>query len=225
LIRRVKTTEEKTVEAAEILAGAYSLKNTADHLKYYSRIAEDYDTKFARNMGYIYPEEIAKNLLEIKSEISGKICDIGCGTGLVGECLKKADQTLVIDGVDLSQEMLKIAKNKKIYSNLYAVDLTADTYKIPTDYSAIISAGTFTHGHLGPEPIRKLLKHCKSNAQCFIGVNQVHFNEKCFSSFLDRMIEEKLITNLSIRELTIYLNQESEHRSDKALLCCFEVRS
>jgi 2-polyprenyl-3-methyl-5-hydroxy-6-metoxy-1,4-benzoquinol methylase len=223
LIRRVKTTEEKNIEATKILAGAYSLKNPEDHVEYYGRIAKDYDTKFAGNMGYIYPKEIAKKILEIRNEISGKICDIGCGTGLVAECLKNADQTLVIDGVDVSQEMLEVARNKKIYNSLYAVDLTADTYKIPTDYSAIISAGTFTHGHLGPEPIRSLIKYCKNNAQCFIGVNQVHFDEKHFASFLNNMIEEKIIANLSITELTIYLNQESEYRSDKALLCYFEV--
>jgi predicted TPR repeat methyltransferase len=44
------------------------------------------------------------------------ILDLGCGTGLAGEVLIDLAKTLV--GIDLSKEMLKIAKSKNIYHRL-----------------------------------------------------------------------------------------------------------
>ena len=49
-----------------------------------------------------------------------------------------------IDGLDLSEEMLKIAEQKKIYQSLFNFDLNN-----PTDfnhkYDAIIAAGLFSN--------------------------------------------------------------------------------
>ena len=41
--------------------------------------------------------------------------------------------------------------------NIYEVDLTGALNMITVTYGAVLSAGTFTHGHLGPGPLRNLL--------------------------------------------------------------------
>lgn len=51
------------------------------------------------------------------------ILDIGCGTGLTGELLRPYAKQLV--GVDLSEKMLAIAAQKKIYDKLAQADILA----------------------------------------------------------------------------------------------------
>ena len=92
-----------------ILKNAYSLKTPNDNKLYYKEIANNYDQDFAEDLGYIYPSEISKMLIKRLNEINGPICDIGCGTGLVGSFLKNTEKSLVIDGVDLSTEMLAVS--------------------------------------------------------------------------------------------------------------------
>lgn len=44
------------------------------------------------------------------------VLDLGCGTGLCGEWFKPKTQKLI--GIDLSEQMLRISRNKKIYDEL-----------------------------------------------------------------------------------------------------------
>jgi len=138
----------------DLLDGAYALESPQDNRKYYQRFAKTYDQDFAAGLGYIYPEAVADAFLDLSNLPKGPVCDIGCGTGLVARHLKAKRSDIVIDGVDISADMLAVAANKSLYKNLFEVDLTGDINSLPASYAAIISAGTFTHGHLGPEPLR-----------------------------------------------------------------------
>jgi 2-polyprenyl-3-methyl-5-hydroxy-6-metoxy-1,4-benzoquinol methylase len=214
---------QPTNYGTEILEDAYSLETPNDNRKYYKQIASEYDKNFAEELGYIYPEELGKLLLKNEKSINGPICDIGCGTGLVGDWLIKKKDTLLIDGIDISDEMLKVAKEKAIYRDLYNEDLTKSCYAFPRNYGALISAGTFTHGHLGPKPIARLIRHCKTGALCFLGVNKKHYKKLTFDTFFESLITEKKIINFSIREVKIYQNTAGSHAKDRASICTFEV--
>lgn len=65
---------------------------------------------------------LEKNL---KSSIFTKyhIIDLGCGTGLCGVQIKKFAAYKGLIGVDLSEKMIEIAKQKKIYSELVCNDI------------------------------------------------------------------------------------------------------
>ncbi len=63
----------------------------------------------------------------------------------------------VIDGVDLSEGMLKVARGKGVYRRLERADITRPLPFAPGDHGAISCAGTFTAGHVGPEGIDPLL--------------------------------------------------------------------
>jgi SAM-dependent methyltransferase len=206
-----------------ILENAYSLKTPDDNKLYYKEIANNYDQDFADDLGYIYPSEISKMLMKRLNEINGPICDIGCGTGLVGGFLKNTDKRLVIDGVDISNEMLAIARDKNFYRKLYNVDLTAEKYQIPNDYAALISAGTFTHGHLGPDPIGKLIDHCSSGAICFFGINKEHYKSLSFDAYIKNLNHKKIIKDVSIDQISIYTKIETTHGSSRANICSFKV--
>lgn len=70
-----------------------------------------------KNIGYQVIDKIA----ELYKPIKGKILDIGCGTGLVGEKLADSDNEFY--GVDISQNMLNIAEKKGKYIKLIKKDI------------------------------------------------------------------------------------------------------
>jgi ubiquinone/menaquinone biosynthesis C-methylase UbiE len=79
---------------------------------------------------------------------------------LVGEILNKNSfQNLI--GVDFSQEMLNIAKQKNVYQSLDLVDLTKKLDYEDNVFDAVICAGTFTCGHVGPEALREMIRITK----------------------------------------------------------------
>ncbi|KAI9371758.1 S-adenosyl-L-methionine-dependent methyltransferase [Aspergillus egyptiacus] len=79
------------------------------------------------------------------------ILDAGCGTGLVGQALALAGAK-VIDGLDLSPAMLKVAKQTGVYRNLAQADLTRRIDTADETYDMVTCVGTFTLGHVGPRP-------------------------------------------------------------------------
>src|SRR5919204_4562626 len=54
----------------------------------------------------------------------GAAVDLGCGTGRTGAWLRRRGVT-VIDGVDLTPEMLAVARAKGIYRHLVEADVAA----------------------------------------------------------------------------------------------------
>jgi predicted TPR repeat methyltransferase len=84
------------------------------------------------------------------------VIDLGCGTGAVGRRLAQLGVTIV-DGVDLSPEMLAIAASSGAYRRLTVADLRQLDDQSRASYAASVSAGTFTTGHVGPEVVPRLL--------------------------------------------------------------------
>ena len=164
----------------ELLENAYKLETPEDNIAYYDSLAATYDTDFMERLGYHYPRAIAAIYQD-----SGKqtpVADIGCGTGAVAAALGlPAEQ---IDGMDISAEMLAIAGQKALYRQLYQVDLTGPLDAISHGYGAVLSAGTFTHGHLGPGPLRGLLDIARPGGVFIIGVNQAHYGRHDFAGVL-----------------------------------------
>ena len=56
-----------------------------------------------------------------------------------------------VDELGISPEMLAKAARKGIYRKLLVTDLTTDLPVASGFYSGLVSSGTFTIGHVGPE--------------------------------------------------------------------------
>jgi predicted TPR repeat methyltransferase len=202
-----------------LLENAYELKTPQDSIEYYKQLASGYDTDFAEGLGYAYPAAITAVYRGSAAVQDVPIADIGCGTGLVAEALQvpAAD----IDGMDISAEMLQVAKEKGLYRALHEVDLTASLAAICNDYGAVVSAGTFTSGHLGPKPLQGLLDIARPGGLFVIGVNKKHFEETDFNVLLQQLQEKGLITELNIREAHMYSKPGYVHSEDVALILSF----
>ena len=207
-------------EGVRLLHRAYSLGAPDTHIDFYRDFAELYDSTYAASLGYIYPLGIA-SVLSGQKRPQGAILDIGCGTGLVATAIHKVDPNAVIDGVDISPDMLGKARAKGEYRDLIAADLTADCSHIAMDYAAIVSAGTFTFGHLGPELIPDMVGLCRPGAVAALGVNSVYFVEQGFRDVLDSLETEGRITNVALHEMPIYDGRDEAHQDDTAMILAF----
>ena len=219
---------QKYKEAVCLLEGAYALNSPSDNRKYYRDFAHHYDNSFAATLGYVYPSAVANTLLTCRLP-DGPILDVGCGTGLVGAELLRAQPDLLVDGIDISPEMLSVAAQKSLYRRLFEIDLTADVAAVQNfcadvgGYAGLISAGTFTHGHLGPEPIAKLISCCRSGAYAAIGVNAAHYEADGFAAFMNRLVDDGRIMSPAYHKVMIYDGSDQDHAGDIALIMQFVI--
>ena len=202
-----------------LLERAYKLATPHDNQGYYDEFAATYDTDFAAALGYHYPKAIASAYLTQATTADRPIADIGCGTGLVAEALGLPPDE--IDGIDISDEMLAAAKGKGLYRSTIKADLTASLAALQNDYGAVVSAGTFTYGHLGPEPLERLLDIARPGALFVIGVNKAFFVTAGFERVVNRMRSAGVISDPRLVEAPMYDRQGHDHSADMAYVLCF----
>ena len=158
---------------------AYSLKTPGDSKKLYKKWAETYDEDFALNSNYLSPKKISIFFNKHAKNTDTPILDVGAGTGLVGEFLYRTGNKKII-GIDISLEMLEQAKLKGCYSSLMEADVTK---KIPlknNSIGAVVSAGNFTHGHVGPDAFDELLRITKPGGLFVLSINSKVFIKNGF---------------------------------------------
>lgn len=183
---------------------AYQLGTPADHREYYDNWARSYEDDFVAASGYAYHQRIAALFNHLHPHLDGTIADIGCGTGVVGAALRQCGVTAAIDGIDISEGMLAVARDKNIYRNLYCADLTRPESLPEIRCQAMISTGTFTHGHLGPDALENLFQMAAAGCAGVIGINAAHFEDMAFAEAFDTWQNTGLISGLDWHFLEIY---------------------
>ena len=138
-------------------------KSVEDVRNLYANWAENYD-KDVGALNYDGPAIAAKILAGLypsDERAAVKILDLGAGTGLGGMHMKKHGFSN-IDATDLSQEMLDIAAEKNVYTDLIPANFGTEPTDIADDtYDCLVGVGCFIPGHLDhacfPE-IRRVVK-------------------------------------------------------------------
>ena len=157
-----------TAGSDEFMAGIRKIWDNPDALIYFfDQNAHLYDQVIAE-IGYnsiiIHCAETLKQFMG-ETYMQKEILDVGCGSGVSGECLKKAGFRGNIDGVDLSQGMLERANNLSVYRELQIGKITDDEKLKFNDgcYDAIFCIGAIAAGFISiknaiPEFLRLLRK-------------------------------------------------------------------
>ena len=202
------------------LTDAYSVETPEDNLDLYARWADTYESSFVSDEGYVYHYGVAAAFLETFISRSKPILDVGCGTGLVGEalCANSSFQSSV-EGLDLSSEMLEQARLKKtaagqpIYRDLHIGDLTTSLNLPDNAYSGVISCGTFSHGHVGPEAFDELYRVAQPGALFAIGINPDHFSNQGFETRFYNDVSSGIITKPVYKKVQVY--STGSHKDEK----------
>ncbi|MHC4220939.1 MAG: methyltransferase domain-containing protein, partial [Planctomycetota bacterium] len=102
------------------------MSNTETIKKNFSRYARQYD-----NYANIQNQSAEKLIETIEKKQFDKILDIGCGTGCYTKLLQNHFPAAKIKALDISSEMINVAKDKLAHSNIDF--LIADGQKIALD--------------------------------------------------------------------------------------------
>jgi predicted TPR repeat methyltransferase len=199
---------------------AYSVKTPDDNRRLYAKWAATYESSFVDAKQYRYPKAIAEVFNDVLPPVT-RVLDIGTGTGLTGMYVTRLRPAVVIDGMDISPEMLAQARLKTredgsvVYRALYERDLTVAVPNENEPYEALFSSGTFTHGHLGPECLRNLLPLLAHDGWLVVGVNNEHFESKGFAGELESLVALGAIQTPEILRIDVY-EPGSVHYGDQA---------
>jgi len=211
------------VEKKIKLNDAYSLETPEDSIKLYKKWAKTYDEEFALSSDYLSPQKISDFFIKHSKDTDTPILDVGAGTGLVGEFLSIKGKKEII-GIDISSEMLHQAKLKECYSSLIEADITKKIPLKENSLGAVVSAGTFTHGHVGPEAFDELLRITKPGGLFVLSINSKVFIEGGF--------QEKFLTIKNKISSPIFkkFNAHGNHKNKtynevKIIACIFRKKS
>lgn len=208
---------------------AYGLETPDDNRRLYRSWAATYDTDFVARHQYIYHREVVAALASYAAAVSVEpILDVGCGTGIVGDELR-ALGVQHIDGLDISPEMLAEAKKRTdadgnpIYGQLTEADLTQPLPLAAASYGAVVSSGTFTHGHVGPEALGQLIDLVRPGGLLSLGVNKQFYEAEGFADVLATHRANDRIDRWATTAAQIYLDPPEGHDSASALVLTIVV--
>ena len=182
---------------ADFVDEAYHLENSDEMAEFYRKWARDYDRQMLDLRGYTSPATIAEKLVLHLPQKHAVVLDIGCGTGLT--CRLLAEQGYDrLDGIDLSQEMLNVAHERGIYRSLLQADVNQPLPLATASYDGVISSGTFTHGHVGPQPLGEIFRVLKPGGVLACTVHQDLWQSMGFEDRFRRLTDEGIATKLSL---------------------------
>ncbi|MGI9400642.1 MAG: class I SAM-dependent DNA methyltransferase [Rhizobiaceae bacterium] len=154
----------------------------------YEDWAESYDTDLVEN-GYMSPARCAAALASCLSQRDLPIFDFACGTGLSGKAI--ADNGFsVIDGVDLSEAMLKTARKRGVYRNLSKVEPDEIPNVKPGDYAAIAAIGAISPGAAPAKYFDELLSCLAPGGLFVFSFNDHTLADRDYTSRLEQALEK-----------------------------------
>jgi SAM-dependent methyltransferase len=184
---------------------AYAISDVEGTRKLYAEWAENYDKDTTEGMGYVAPVVVA----DLSAEFLDKgtpVLDLACGTGQLGVELKERGFS-IMDGLDLSPEMLAVAEALGIYRNLGEIDMT-QPYDLPEgSVEALTCCGIFGPSVIGPEHLVHLAAPMKSGARAVLSINGKGYEERPFEEALEALFDDGLFREI-YRGFNDYLPKE-----------------
>lgn len=191
--------------------------DTDDLMAAYAEWAGNYDGDLLDELGYVAPALLVQLLAAHLSDRGARVLDAGCGTGIVGELLHRAGFRDV-EGLDYSAEMLAQAEKKEVYRKLFRADLTGPLDLESDTYDAVVSAGTFTCGHVGPEALRELIRITKPGGPVCFTVREQAWEEDDYAARISALERAGAWRRVE-EQVADYIRDEGS----RCRLCLYEV--
>ncbi len=203
------------------LQTALHLDGSAESVKqFYADWAENYD-KDTLSWDYAAPANAASLLsAAIKTQETScdtenkhlKILDAGCGTGLLAVVLKQLGYEH-IDGFDLSDDMVTIARQRNIYRNLQGnVNINHPVAEERRGkYDCTVSIGVFTPGHVAPESLERLAEMTRTGGIVIVSTRVAYYESENYQTTADKLESIGKIRLINSLKDAAYTTDEKAH--------------
>jgi predicted TPR repeat methyltransferase len=151
----------------------------------YAAWAATYDSETA-SLGYLLPFLITAWVARYVPAGEGLLLDAGCGTGLSGPSLKALGYR-DIAGLDLSDDMLKIAGSRNAYGELKQAMLGGPLPWPDGYFRAFFSTGVFTISHAPASGLHDLVRITKKGGHAIFTVRDQVFESGGFQAVFDEL--------------------------------------
>ena len=158
--------------------------------------AKKYDYDNDHVLGTVSQPKSVNLLTTRLKDKNAEIIDVGCGTGLVGENLKAKD-FIYFDGIDISEDMLEIAKSRG-YRNLLLGSLNIRLPVLDNAYDTAMCVGVFTHGHVSSEGFNELCRIVKPGGYICFTINEGVFEKYGFKEMIGDFQSHKIWEVISL---------------------------
>jgi predicted TPR repeat methyltransferase len=211
--------QKKTISDNKTLDKVYTAQNDQELMEAYKEWAGKYENDTVGTLGYVAHIATAKALAASLDDTDSRILDAGCGTGLVGSELAGMGYTN-LDALDYSQEMLKQAEQKKIYSRHMQADLSASLDIEKNVYDAVVCTGTFTYGHVKAHAFDELVRITRPGGIICFTIREGAYEDY---GYRDRMRELEQVGKWELVRMydTEYLKEENI----SCKMCIYRVSS
>ena len=171
-------------------------KNDNRLTEVYRDWAKKYDYDNDHVLGTVSQPKSVNLLTTRLKDKNSEIIDVGCGTGLVGENLK-AKGFIYFDGIDISKDMLEIAKSRG-YRNLFLGSLNNRLPVLDNAYDTAMCVGVFTHGHVSSEGFNELCRIVKPGGYICFTINEGVFEKYGFKEMIGDFQSHKIWEVISL---------------------------
>lgn len=183
-------------EHSQILQRVYDAQDNEELASAYGEWARRYDRDLLEQ-GYVLPFFITSFVARYLPRGAGPILDAGVGTGLTGPYLAALGYT-GLAGIDMSDEMLQMARTRGCYDELQNAVLGEKLPWSDDHFAAFISAGVFTAGHAPSHSLDELVRITRPGGYAIFNIRQSIFEENGFASKLQEQEEVGLIKPVEI---------------------------
>jgi ubiquinone/menaquinone biosynthesis C-methylase UbiE len=190
-------------------AGLRDLSSDSEEVaRYYDNWVEDYDQTL-RQWRYEAPEQAAQRL---RGELAPEavVLDAGCGTGLSGLALAAAGFS-TIDGMDVSQRSLELAREHGVYRDLAYVDMQDLPLPYADDtYDGLVCVGVMTYVPDSAAILREFRRILKTGGCMVLTQRDDIFEERRFDETVAALEAEGILSGSQISEPMPYLPENAE---------------
>ncbi len=135
--QRFPDNPQAQVMGAAVLGENVALQNPDYVQGVFDDFAEDFEQKL-QDLNYQAPTYMYQCMADaVLNPPVHHTLDVGCGTGLVGDKIRPL--TRILTGIDLSEEMLKIAHDRAIYDHLHPSDVMVFLANQSVIYDVIVA--------------------------------------------------------------------------------------
>ncbi|XP_074646404.1 methyltransferase-like protein 27 [Tubulanus polymorphus] len=189
----------------------HKLMKCKDHMDMNS-IYDDWNNGYNRDVksaSYQAPYHTAQMVNQYVSDKNCSLIDVGAGTGLVAEELRKLGFDGRMDAIDPSTGLAKVAMDNELYTKYYNEYLSADKpCTVETEsFDHVTCCGTIVPGHAKYKAIRELLRMCKPGGYVFVCFRKDYLEQEEFKgmeTFLEDLEKEGATSETNKHEFQQY---------------------